>query len=148
VQVLVRAPSDMLAVDVIWRVCDRDSLPDGFLRFVHAHITWLLHHVRAPLDQGEANNCWFGMPSLPQPDRLQSCSSLLHSVSSDQLLHVILHHISPHIPKPHGSKRTAEFHRGRRHPFTARRTEHKVHNVQEISRYNAGCSGGIHHGMT
>lgn len=84
----MHAPSDMLAVDVIWRVCDRDSLPDGFLRFVHAHITRLLHHVRAPLDQGEAHNRWFGMPYLPQSNRLQSCSSLFHSKASLEVLKI------------------------------------------------------------
>lgn len=59
-------------------------------------------------------------------------------VSSDQLLHVILHHISPHIPKPLASKGTTEFHRGGRHPFTTWGTEHKVHNVQ-VSSFTPLC---------
>jgi hypothetical protein len=88
VLVLVHTPSDMLAVDVIWRVRYGDSLPDGFLRFVHAHITRLLHHVRAPLDQGEAHNRLFGMPYLPQSNRLQSCSYLFHSKASLEVLKI------------------------------------------------------------
>ena len=78
-QVLVRAPSDMLAVDVVRRVRDGDPLPDGLLRLLRAHLPRLLHHVRAPLHPGETNHGRSRVPSVPEPHRLQGCSSLLHS---------------------------------------------------------------------
>jgi hypothetical protein len=51
-------------------------------------------------------------------------------LSADQLLRVILHHIPAHIAEPDSSAGAAQLHRGGGHPFTARRSEHKVHNVQ------------------
>ena len=85
-QVLVRTPSDVLTVDVVRRVCDGDPLPDGLLRLLHAHLPRLLHHVRAPLHQGEAHNCRSRMPPLPQPHRLQSSGPLFHSKSLPSFL--------------------------------------------------------------
>jgi hypothetical protein len=81
----VRAPSDVLPVDVLWRVRDGDPLPDGLLRLIHAHLARLLHHVRAPVDPGEANHGRSGVSALPEPHRLQGCSPLFHRECSPNL---------------------------------------------------------------
>ncbi|CAD6340729.1 unnamed protein product [Miscanthus lutarioriparius] len=52
------------------------------------------------------------------------------SHSSGQLFCVILHHISAYFPESYSSTGAAQFHRRGRHPFLARRAEHKVYNVQ------------------
>lgn len=93
-QVLVRAPPDVLAVDVVRRVRDGDPLPDDLLRLLHAHLPRLLHHVRAPVHQGEANHRRAGVPAVPEPHRLQGCSTLLHSESSPNLkVQLLLQHL-------------------------------------------------------
>ena len=77
----MRAPPDMLAVDVLRRLRDGDPLPDSLLRLVHAHLARLLHHVRAPVHPGEANHRRSWVPAVPEPHRLQGCDPVFHSES-------------------------------------------------------------------
>ena len=77
-QVFMLLSSAMFVVDVIWGVCNWSALSDSFICLLFAHLSWILHHLRAPFSNRASNYCCTWMCILFNSGWLQSFCTLFH----------------------------------------------------------------------